>query len=38
MIYKKREWDDSPIPFIYVDNFLDEKTCLKLHEEKNYEK
>ena len=33
MIYKKREWDESEVPFIYVDNFLDEKTCLKLHEE-----
>ena len=33
MIYKKREWDESPVPFIYVDNFLDEKTCLKLHNE-----
>ena len=33
MIYKKRQWDESPVPFIYVDNFLDEDTCLKLHEE-----
>ena len=23
MIWKKREWDESPVPFIYVDNFLD---------------
>jgi len=33
VIYKKRQWDDSPVPFIYVDNFLDEQTCLKLHDE-----
>ena len=33
MIYKKRQWDESEVPFIYVDNFLDEKTCLELHDE-----
>ena len=23
LIYKKRQWDESEVPFIYVDNFLD---------------
>ena len=33
MIYKKRQWDESKVPVIYVDNFLDKKTCLELHDE-----
>ena len=33
LIYKKRQWDESKVPSIYVDNFLDKKTCLELHNE-----